>query len=93
MGKLGGGFKYFFNFQPYLGKDSHFDDHIFQMGINLYIGILGMVRLNPHSLRVGPAKKSSNSFDQENLQPQTKSGQQWCKLTKAFRDAVDGFSG
>ena len=29
--KLGGGFKDFF-FSPLFGEDSHFDDHIFQMG-------------------------------------------------------------
>ena len=28
---LGGGFKYFL-FSPLLGEDSHFDEHIFQMG-------------------------------------------------------------
>ena len=28
---LGGGFKYF-SFSPLLGEDSHFDEHIFQMG-------------------------------------------------------------
>ena len=30
---LGGGFKYFL-FSPLFGEDSHFDDHIFQMGWN-----------------------------------------------------------
>ena len=29
--ELGGGFKYFL-FSSLLGEDSHFDDHIFQMG-------------------------------------------------------------
>ena len=28
---LGGGFKYFL-FSPLFGEDSHFDEHIFQMG-------------------------------------------------------------
>ena len=28
---LGGGFKQFY-FHPYLGEDSHFDEHIFQLG-------------------------------------------------------------
>ena len=30
-GKLGGGF-IFFKFAPLLGEDSHFDEHIFQLG-------------------------------------------------------------
>ena len=29
---VGGGCKYFFMFKPIWGKDSHFDEHIFQMG-------------------------------------------------------------
>ena len=29
--KLGGGFKYFY-FSPLLGEDSHFYEHLFQMG-------------------------------------------------------------
>ena len=29
--ELGGGFKYFL-FSPLFGEDSHFDEHIFQMG-------------------------------------------------------------
>ena len=29
---LGGGFKCFFNVQPYLGKSIQFDDHMFQVG-------------------------------------------------------------
>ena len=29
---LGGGFKYVFMFTPIIGEDSHFDEHIFQMG-------------------------------------------------------------
>ena len=30
--QLGGGFTYFFIFTPKIGEDSHFDEHIIQMG-------------------------------------------------------------
>ena len=30
--RLGGGFKYFWNFNPKIGEDFQFDEHIFQMG-------------------------------------------------------------